>query len=165
MMMNNMATRAITGILFVVVIVVCTLYSPLSFAILMDLISITTCREFATIVGRSGEVTVNKLITSVSSIYLFMAFFGYCTEIVPVVVFIPYLLAVIYMFVSELYLKRANPLLNWAYTAMSQLYIALPFAVLNILAFQNDGTGSIAFLGIMPLSVFIFLWADRKSVV
>ena len=35
-------------------------------------------------------------------------------------------------------MKKENPVLNWAYSMLSQLYIGLPFALLNVLAFHND---------------------------
>ena len=37
--------------------------------------------------------------------------------------------------VSELYLKKENPLNNWAYAMLSQMYIALPFALLKCIGF------------------------------
>ena len=63
--------------------------------------------------------------------------------------------------VSELYLKKENPLNNWAYAMFSQMYIALPFALLNVLAFHSDETTSISqYNAILPLSIFIFNWVN-----
>ena len=42
---------------------------------------------------------------------------------------------------------------------LSQLYVALPFALLNVLAFQNSPeTGSVTYNPILPLSIFVFIW-------
>ena len=49
---------------------------------------------------------------------------------------------------------------NWAYTMLSQMYIALPFSVINILAFNGSPDGTIRFNTILPLSVFVFLWVN-----
>ena len=69
------------------------------------------------------------------------------------------LLLLLYLMISELYLKKANPMLNWAYSMLSQLYIGLPFALLNVLAFHNDPEySSVSYNPILPLSIFIFLW-------
>ena len=44
---------------------------------------------------------------------------------------------------------------------LSQMYIALPFALLNVLAFQNDPeTTSVSYNPIIPLSIFVFLWLN-----
>ena len=84
---------------------------------------------------------------------------GFCAGIVPSAVFIPYLLTVVYMFISELYTKAPNPINNWAYTMLSQMYIALPFAMVNVLAFRGVGNG-VVYNYLAPLSIFVFLWTN-----
>lgn len=57
--------------------------------------------------------------------------------------------------------EKENPLNNWAYAMLSQMYIALPFALLNVLAFHSDETASISqYNAILPLSIFIFNWVN-----
>ena len=51
-MKNNFIIRAITGILFVAVIVGCILWNPLAFGCLFVIISTLTIREFGTLVNR-----------------------------------------------------------------------------------------------------------------
>jgi phosphatidate cytidylyltransferase len=65
--------------------------------------------------------------------------------------------------VAELYLQAKDPINNWAYTMLSQLYIALPFSLLNVLAFNATPDGQIAFNTLLPLSVFIFLWVNDSG--
>ena len=44
---------------------------------------------------------------------------------------------------------------------LSQMYIALPFALLNVLAFHSDETASLSqYNAILPLSIFIFNWVN-----
>ena len=59
----------------------------------------------------------------------------------------------------NMYLKAEDPVNDWAYTLMSQLYIALPFSLLNVLAFRSTGS-SIVYSYRAPLSVFDFLWIN-----
>jgi phosphatidate cytidylyltransferase len=75
-------------------------------------------------------------------------------------VFIPYLVTIIYLLVTELYSKQPDPINNWAYTMLSQMYIALPFSLINVLAFTSTPDGRVMFNTILPLSVFIFLWTN-----
>ena len=42
---------------------------------------------------------------------------------------------------------------------LSQMYIALPFSTINILAF-NEAGGQTYYNYLLPLSVFVFLWAN-----
>lgn len=134
---------------------------PIPFTILFSLISALTIHEFGTIIGKSGEVQINKSITILAGIFLFIGF-GYL-GVVPGKneILIPYLFLIIYLLVSELYLKKKNPVHNWAYAMMSQIYIALPFALLNVLAYHTSSDGSISeYNPILPLSIFIFNWVN-----
>lgn len=159
-MKNNFIQRAVTGVLFVIVLVGCILYSPLSFGILFTIISVLSVHEFAQLVSKSSEVSINKTITALGGAYLFLALMSFCTQqSVGARVFLPYLGLLLYMMITELYLKKKNPTGNWAYSMLSQLYVALPFALLNVLAFQNSSeTGSVTYTPILPLSIFVFIW-------
>ena len=143
-MKNNFIQRAVTGVLFVIVLVGCILYSPLSFGILFTIISVLSVHEFAQLVSKSGEVSINKTITALGGAYLFLALMSFCTQqSVGARVFLPYLGLLLYMMITELYLKKKNPTGNWAY----------------VLAFQNSPeTGSVTYNPILPLSIFVFIW-------
>ena len=159
-MKNNFIQRAVTGVLFVIVLEGCILYSPLSFGILFTIISVLSVHEFAQLVSKSSEVSINKTITALGGAYLFLALMSFCTQqSVGARLFLPYLGLLLYMMITELYLKKKNPTGNWAYSMLSQLYVALPFALLNVLAFQNSSeTGSVTYNPILPLSIFVFIW-------
>jgi phosphatidate cytidylyltransferase len=84
---------------------------------------------------------------------------GYNSGLTPATVFIPYLVSIIYMLIAELYLIHDDPVGDWSYTMMSQLYIALPFSLLNVLAFRSTGY-DIQYTYLAPLAVFVFLWIN-----
>ena len=156
--MKNLITRAITGVFFVAAVVTCFL-RPEAMIFLFALVTGLTVWEFTGIVNNIENVSVNRFLSTVAAVYFFLGMAGYCLGIVPSAVFIPYLLTVVYMFISELYTKAPNSINNWAYTMLSQMYIALPFATLNVLAFR--GIGDMVYYNyLIPLSVFIFLWTN-----
>ena len=158
-MKSNFVQRTITGILFVVILVGCILLTPISFGILFALISALSVYEFGQLMDKSKQVAINKKITSLAGAYLFLAVMAFCTGATDAQVFLPYLFLLLYVMITELYLKKANPLGNWAFSMLSQLYIALPFALLNILAFHNDvASSSVSYNPVLPLSVFVFIW-------
>lgn len=153
--------RTLTGIVFVAVLVGATLYSPVSFILLFAVVTALTVWEFSTNVNLHAGASVNRLINTVAAVYLFVAFAGFCADLVPSKAFVPYLISIIYLLVSELYLKKEDPLKNWAYAFASQMYVALSFSLLNVLAFQYDPmTNHTQFEPIYPLSVFLFLWTS-----
>lgn len=160
-MKSNFLQRAITGVIFVAVLVGCILGGPISFTILFALISALTINEFGSIVNRMEHTHMNKPISILAGLFLFLCF-GYI-GVVPGAneIFIPYLFLILYLFISELYKKQPNPLNNWAYAMMSQIYIALSFALLNVLAYHSSATESVSqYNPILPLSIFIFNWVN-----
>lgn len=161
-MKNNFIQRAITGVIFVGVLIGCILWGPISFSLLFALISALTIHEFGTIVGKQQDVEINKPICMLAGIFLFFGFAYLGVMPGQTEVLIPYLFLIIYLLVSELYLKKKNPLNNWAYAMMSQIYIALSFAMLNVLAYHSTGTSpyNVQYNPILPLSIFIFTWIN-----
>ena len=158
-MKSNFLQRAITGILFVGVLVGCILYDPWTFSALFVVISALTIREFGHLINQVEGVSINKNITMLAGVYLYMAVMAFCTNLSGSKIFLPYLLLIMYLMISELYLKKENPVMNWAYSMLSQFYIALPFAMLNILSFHTSPMDtSVSYNPILPLSVFVFIW-------
>lgn len=157
--MNNFIVRTITGILFVAV-VVCSFLRPQAMVLLFALITGLTIWEFTGLVNDREKVTVNRLISTVAGVYFFFAVAGFSSDLTPSAVFIPYLVSIIYLMVAELYLKNEDPIHDWAYTMMAQLYIALPFSLLNTLAFHLTPQGLVTYDSVLPLSVFVFLWMN-----
>ena len=158
-MKSNFLQRAITGILFVGVLVGCILYDPWTFSALFVVISALTIREFGHLINQVEGVSINKNITMLAGVYLYMAVMAFCTNLSGSKMFLPYLLLIMSLMISELYLKKENPVMNWAYSMLSQLYIALPFAMLNILSFHTSPMDtSVSYNPILPLSVFVFIW-------
>ncbi|MBO4906259.1 MAG: phosphatidate cytidylyltransferase [Bacteroidaceae bacterium] len=153
--MNNLIVRALTGAVFVAVMVGGMLYGPLTFGLLFLVITALTTWEFTGIMSARDDVSLNRMITTVASCCLFLGSWGYANGLAQTpAAFAPWLLSLIYLFVEELYLQEDSPLNNWAYTMMAQLYIALPFSLLCFLESSYQSAG------MLSLSIFIFLWCN-----
>ena len=161
--MKNLIVRTITGIFFVAIVVTCFL-DPRAMVLLFALVTGLTVWEFTGLVNEREDVTVNRFICTVAGVYFFFAVAYFCSDVyggsAKSMVFIPYLVTVVYLLVAELYGKQPDPINNWAYTMLSQMYIALPFSLINVLAFTATPDGRVMFNTILPLSVFVFLWAN-----
>lgn len=157
---KNLIIRTITGAVFVAIMVVGISFRPDVMILLFAAITGLTIWEFTGLVNQSENVAVNRFISTAAGIYFFLAVAGYCSGLTPSAAFVPYLLTVVYLLVSELYLKQTNPINNWAYTMLSQMYIALPFSMINVLAFRSTPDGNVTFEWLLPLSLFIFLWTN-----
>ena len=156
--MSNFIVRTITGIFFVAAVVV-SFIDPLAMTFLFALVTGMTVWEFTGLVNRRNGVDTNRMICTVAGVYFFVAVVGFSSGITPSAVFIPYLITIIYLLVAELYAKNPDPISTWAHTMMSQLYIALPFSMLGVLAFRATPFGT-EYVATIPLSVFVFLWIN-----
>lgn len=161
---KNLIVRSITGILFVVVMVTGFLNWQ-AMVFLFALITGLSLWEYTGLVNEHADVTVNRFISTVAGVYFFLAVAAFRTGLVAnFIVFVPYLLTIVYLFISELYTGSKHAVNDWAYTMLGQMYIAMPFSMINVLAFELSVTnGSVAFDSLLPLSVFIFLWVNDSG--
>lgn len=159
---KNLIVRSITGILFVAIMVAGFL-NPRAMVLLFAIITALTLWEYSGLVNdRVADVSVNRFISTVGGVYLFIAVaawrVGYISNFV---IMVPYVLTIVYLFISELYAKSRNALQDWAYTMLGQMYIAMPLSLINIIAFERSADGSFMTYDMFrPLALFILLWAN-----
>ena len=156
--MNNFIVRTITGVLFVAAVVICFL-RPMAMMLFFALVTGMTIWEFTGLVNTRERVTINRFICTAAGVFFFIAVAGFCSDLTPSSVFIPYLLTIVYLFCSGLFTRNIDPINDWAYSMMSQMYIALPFSCLNVLAFRYTLDG-VQYNFLLPLSIFVFLWLN-----
>ena len=159
---KNLIVRSITGTLFVA-IMVCGFLNPSAMILLFAIITALSLWEYTGLVNDHCEdVQVNRFISTVAGVYLFVAVAAWRTGIVSnFAIMVPYVLTIVYLLICELYTGTKNAVNTWAYTMLGQLYVAMPLALVNILAFEMapDGSGA-RYDMLLPLSVFIFLWTN-----
>lgn len=157
---KNLITRSITGILFVAIMVTSFLQS-VNMIVVFALITGLATWEFTGLVNEYKHVNVNRRITTVAGVYFFLAVAGVNSGAIKTnAVFVPYLLTIVYLFISGLYTKSNDSVNDWAYTMLSQMYIALPLSTINVIAFRQAADGLNYYYYLLPLSIFIFLWTN-----
>lgn len=157
--MKNFITRAITGIIFVVLLAG-SFFDPLLMILLFALITGMTIWEFTKLVNLRDGIQVNRFLCTAAGVFLFFAVTAFCAQFTPSSVFIPYLITIIYIFVSGLFTRNEDPVNDWAYSMMSQMYIALPLSCISVIAFREMPGIGVEYNALLPLSIFIFLWAN-----
>lgn len=159
--MKNLITRTIFGVLFVVIMIGGIVWRPDSFILLFAIITGMTIWEYTGLVSSKG-IVVNRFISTVAGVYFYLAVAAWCIGLTDgFIVLVPYIITIIYLFISELYLKRQDPIGSWAYTMLGQMYIAIPFSLINLLAFGiTDSSSEPSYNWLLPLSLFIFLWTN-----
>lgn len=156
--MRNFIVRAITGVLFVAAIVA-SFMEPVAMVLLFALVTGLSVWEYTGLVNAREGVDVNRLLTTLAGVFLFVAMSGYCGGVVPVSVFVPWLITMVWLFVSELYARNPDPVTTLAYTVMSQVWVALPLSLLSVLTFCLSKSQTF-YTPTAALSVFVFLWVS-----
>ena len=162
---KNLSVRSITGVLFVAVMVAGLLH-PRAMVLLFALITGLTVWEYTGLVNDNApSVQVNRFISTVAAVYLFVAVAAWRTGVVGhFIVMVPYVLTIVYLLISELYTNNKNAINDWAYTMFGQVYIAMGFSLINVLAFDLAPGGSgVRYDMLLPLSIFIFLWVNDSG--
>ena len=160
--MTNFIIRTLTGIAIVAIQVLCTYYSPISLAALFLLFAALTVNEFLKITSTLQGVKISRPIIIIASCYLYFVVWLNCiTDWMSISLFLPYLLFIIYCFIKELYTRNTNPIANLGIITLSQLYIALPLSLINVIAFNSFDVynGQHDFYTI-PLAIYIFIWIN-----
>ncbi len=158
--MKNLITRALTGVVFVSVLLGAILYHPFTFLALFTLITGLSIWEFYGLIKHDEKAPVRKTICCLGGMYLFAATFLYANGLTDGGIFLPYLLFLMYTFISELYYKAANPINNWAFTLLAQVYCAGTFSMLNLIAAIPETPGEVVYTPLFILALFAFIWLN-----
>ncbi|MFN6039170.1 MAG: phosphatidate cytidylyltransferase [Bacteroidota bacterium] len=155
---SNMITRAISGAIFVIVLVSSVLFGPLPMSFLFAAIAITGLMEYYKIIKKL-HITPNVPLGISIGLILYYYFFHhniFSAEIILVapLCFVVFLL-VSFVFIKELFRKKDNPFLNIGMTLFGVLYAVIPFCLLlEIAHFRNSYEPKII------LSIFFLIWAN-----
>src|SRR5450759_4888894 len=121
--MNNFVKRTLSGILFVTLIVGSILLSRFTFAVVFAIICGLSVREFHRLTNIQSNIVVNQWIAFFGGILLFLNTYLFKSGILPYTVFSVYGLYVVLVLVFELYRQKINPLHNWAYFILGQVFV------------------------------------------
>ena len=162
--MKNLITRLLTGIVYVVLLVGCTLWSPISAFVFFGLVAAAAVWEFCTIVNNHYGASVNRPITSLAAFVLCGTVWLAQVSSNDTQMMILYGFTLLYIIITELYRNEKDALKNWALSFASQIYIALPFALIPTISIgYNVEASNLTYDGLVPLSIFIFLWASDSG--
>ena len=162
MNLHSLIIRTLTGAIYVLLLVGCTIYSPVSAFFFFAVVAAATLWEFGTLMNTHLEARMPRPINAMAGVVLVAAvWLSAIASPQTSQMFALYGLLLLYIISSSLYRHSENPLKDWALCLASQLYIAVPFALLPLLSIVYDASSStLAYNWIYPLALFIFLWVN-----
>ena len=160
--MKNLIIRTLTGAIYVLLLVGCTVYSPVSAFFFFAIVAAATLLEFGTLMNIHVGANMPRPINAMAGVVLVAAvWLSAIASPQTAQMFSLYGLLMLYIIISALYRRSQEPLKDWALCFASQLYIAVPFALLPLLSIVYDETtSSMTYNWIYPLALFIFLWVN-----
>lgn len=170
--MKNLIIRTISGIAFLAIMVSAILLGPLSYAVLFSLIILLMINEYINITG-GRELAVQKILAMMSGLLLFsLSFLAASKRLDPLYITIS-AFPLLAIFIANLYRKEFN--LHkfsesgerenngyelFPFVITSVIYIALPFALTNLVVFNASADGPADYTPKILLVMFILLWAN-----
>lgn len=153
----NFIVRVLAGALFVGLLLGGILINEYTFAIIFSLITALSLYEFYGLVEKDAKVPIVKVWNVVGGFFLFLGTFHLFAYGSSIISFIPYIIYLLLLFISELYLKRDNPIQSLAYSILGQLYIAVPLSLTNYLVFSYEPGG---YHYVYILALLVFIWVN-----
>lgn len=160
MNIKNMIVRALTGVVYVGLLVGSTVYGPHTMFLFFAIVCMANLWEFGTLMNRHYGAAVNRPMTALAGFALNAAVWLMLVGGVGSAhMFALYGFMMLYLLVTELYRREPDPLRNWSLTFASQLYIAVPFALMPFLSIYPE-EGRRMYVWIYPIALFVFLWIN-----
>ena len=152
--MSNFWQRAITGAVYVTVLIGMTYFHPISLGILFLTMTIIGCNEFYNIAIK-GENLPQKMMGIIIAASAFSLSFLYVFYELPAKYLSLLIPLVCIIFIGELYRKKSNPFRQIAFTLLGMVWIGLPMSLIPFLVYVKDGFHPEILVG-----CFYLVWAN-----
>lgn len=151
--MNNVVVRSISGIVFVVIMIACLLFNKFLFAGLVIFMMAVMLSEFYNItMGRM--YTFSKILAIIAGIILFILMFIRSSYHIPIRLVGLSMIPIFIVMINSLYVKDKDEYGKFSNIFTGLVYIAVPLALSNLIAFDKAGN----FSGRLLLDFFIIIW-------
>lgn len=152
---NNFGQRVIVGLTGVAIIITGVVMSPWAYCGIFFLICMFSILEFYKLSGLDGLIPLKSWGTLIG-LYIFLISFLIEFDILAGKYYYTILPLAACIFFINLYRQNSSkPFTNIAYTFLGIIYVSVPFALLNIIAFYRDAYSYEIILGILLL-----IWAS-----
>ena len=154
--MNTVKQRIVSGFIYVSLIVGCILAGRFPFMILFTMLTIFSLLEFYR-VSLKSRVKAHFVLGAVTGAIMFLTNFLFACDYTNSNIFLFYLPFLLSFYFVEIYKKGRTSISNLAYTIFGLIYIAVPFSLLNYMAFpHSDGV----YHREIVLGIFILIWSS-----
>ena len=153
--MKNLLQRALTGILFVAVIVAAIFVHPLLFAGVFSIVVGFLIHEFYSMSKYEGALW-QRCLGIFGGMYLFASSCLYAGSYAGYWIYLPYIIIVMVLLIAGLYVRTTNPVIHWGLILFGQCYCAGMLSLLCFIPYMM----SPVYNPWPVLMIFIFIWLN-----
>lgn len=158
--MQTFVTRALSAIVFAIIVICALLYNEMSFEIFFFLISLACLNEYYHIITPFFDQdarwqSLYKFISLTLSFVVFVGSYAIGKGILPIsyIALFPVLLSI--FFIVELFLKCAKPFRNIGLNFIGIIYVVLPFILLHAICHREG-----QFVGSIVFGILLCVWTN-----
>ena len=155
----NFLKRTLTAIVFASIMLFCIIKGAAWFLALFALCTILTTIEYTGLANNHKDASASRLWATVAAFTFYAAIAGLAVGPASPILFLPFIFTVIVILIRELYARKPSPISNLVHTLFPVIYIALPYSLTSMLAFNVEGPDT-GYNSVIPLTLFIFLWCN-----
>jgi phosphatidate cytidylyltransferase len=155
MTLKNLIQRALTGVLFVAVIVAAICIHPLLFAGIFSIIVGALIYEFG-VLSKFGCPFWQRCLGIGGGMYLFFASCLFAGGYVGHAVYLAYIIILLVLLISVLYMKDHHPVAQMGLVLFSQFYCAGLLSLLSFIPYMQ----STVYNPLPVLMIFVFIWLN-----
>lgn len=155
----NFLIRTITALVYASVMLFCILKGGPWFVGLFGLCTILSTIEYTGLANKYKQSDASRLWASVAAFTFYAAIVGLSVMPSSAVLFLPFIFTLIVILVRELYFRKPSPINDWVHTLFPVIYLALPFGLTSLLAFDAQGPET-GYSPVIPLTLFVFIWCN-----
>ena len=155
----NFLIRTITALVYAAVMLFCILKGGPWFVGLFGLCTILSTVEYIGLANRYKQSDASRLWAAIAAFTFYAAIVGLSVMPSSAILFLPFVFTLIVILVRELYYRKPSPINDWVHTLFPVIYLALPFGLTSLLAFDAQGPET-GYSPVIPLTLFVFIWCN-----
>lgn len=154
--MNDILLRAITGTIFIGLIIGGIVFSEFSSVIVLSLFAVLGLEEYYRLFKTKKMVAPTKSVGMAGGLVLFLIAILVRWNIVDSKLMIVGLPLLFLAFLPELYTKSKTPITNVSVTIFGWIYVLLPmYLIISLRTENSENTG-----WILPIGMFLIIWTN-----
>ncbi|HPE33720.1 MAG TPA: phosphatidate cytidylyltransferase [Bacteroidales bacterium] len=156
--MNNFFQRSLTAVIFGIAVLGSVFLGPYAFFMLFFLINALAIREFYLMLQKGMALKLNISFGVLLSSLLYLIISLCNLQILGKNYIILSLLLLLFIFIAELFRNQKNPVINISIILLGNVYLTLPFSMLNRMFSLQNSFGS-GFPWLLT-GLFIIIWVN-----